>query len=50
MKKKNKDYCVIMSINDEYFGSIVINASDEHDCYMKFLEILIIGKMTEVYI
>lgn len=41
MKKKSKDYCVIMSINDEYFGSIVITAKDEHDCYMKFLEILL---------
>lgn len=39
-------YCVLMSINDEYFGSKIIKAKDEVDCMNKFLSFMVKNEIT----
>lgn len=39
-------YCVMMSINDEYFGSKIIKAKDEVDCMNRFLSFMVKNEIT----
>ena len=38
--KRNK-YCIIMTIDDNDFGSIILKAKDEHDAYIRFMKLII---------
>ena len=38
--KRNK-YCIIMTIDDNDFGSLIVKAKDEHQAYIKFMKVLI---------
>lgn len=38
--RKNK-YCIMLEIDDNYIGSMVIKAKDEHNAYIKFAKFLL---------
>lgn len=38
--RKNK-YCIMLEIDDNYIGSMIIKAKDEHNAYIEFMKFLI---------
>lgn len=39
MKKKN--YCVMLSVEDHYFGSKIIRAKNEVECMNRFVDFMV---------
>ena len=38
---RSKQFCVMFSVNGEYFGSMMIKAKDEHAAYTKCVKVLL---------
>lgn len=38
---KNKNYCVMLSVEDHYFGSKIIRAKNEVECMNRFVDFMV---------